>query len=250
MSSKVEFWGDTYDEHTDWRGLVARGYFGHGWEAKWADAATAFGELAEALVGTPMAIALADAALEVIEHGDNEAMHGIESAGWGKAPNAYERILTVLRRSPRTLPNDWVARLYSELFRQHADDPKMLAEFTRDAAAPGGHELLVYAARYNPEWLAEHLATLRPPTDADICRWLYVAGVPEAGAGASRAPSHEESSRARLVEAIVRLGGAYVSSLLSQAEDVAARFPGSALHRTVIHALQSNSELADRVGRR
>lgn len=242
MSSKVEFWGDTFDEHTDWRALVARPYFGRGWEARWADAASALGQLAEALRGTAMEIALADAALEKIETGTEEEMRVVESAGWEKAPKAFERILALLERRPRTLPDFWIGRLYGALFRERPKDVRMLALFGRDVREPNRSSLLEYAARYNVDWLTETLPSVRPAPSDTMWIWLAVAGMGDGGVPPSKV-SLLSANRVRVLGAIAKLGPTHVQSLIEQVLSL----PPNSVREPLLDTLAAHPEFAGHV---
>jgi hypothetical protein len=88
VNATVKFGGAVFSERTDWRDLVRRPYiFLYRPFERDLDAASALGALAEALRDTPMEVALGNAAIEVIEQGDEAAMDAVLSAGWEKAPN-------------------------------------------------------------------------------------------------------------------------------------------------------------------
>jgi hypothetical protein len=172
-----------------------------------------------------MAIGLADAALEVIERGDELEMKTIRAAGWELAPNAFDRILKIVERSPRTLSKPWLVELYGALLEMQPTDARVLAAFSVDAHSTGAPPaLLELAAQYNPKWLAEQLSSLTPPVDSDMHLWLWSA---------------PESSRPELLTAIARLGAAYIESLISE---VRAMPPISRVPLT--HALEAQPEFA------
>jgi hypothetical protein len=98
VTDSVEYCGVIYDRSTDWRSFVAHTPY-QGLEKR-LDIQSALGALAEALQGTPMEIGLADAALEIIEHGAEDKMKRVESAGWAKAPNSFERMLALTNIHP------------------------------------------------------------------------------------------------------------------------------------------------------
>lgn len=87
VTASIEFGGAVFDERTDWRDVVRHPYlFLYRPFERDLDAASALGALAEALRGTPLEVALGDAALEVIEQGDEIAMEAVFSTAWEKAP--------------------------------------------------------------------------------------------------------------------------------------------------------------------
>lgn len=245
MPNSIRYCGTTYDETTDWRSLIEHPSYGL---ERDLDLQSAFGALAEALRGTPMATGLADAALEVIERGTDEAvMDGVAAAGWEDAPGAFDRILGVLARRPRKLPEKWVERLYGALFRLDPAEPRLLASFAADVVRGGGHRMLEHAARYNAEWLATQLSALCPPLDCDMARWLFVAGVPTAGAARARPTLQPEAARARLLDAIAQLGEPYVNALVQQVRELARKHTNSQAHLVTEKALKRHPVFAARL---
>lgn len=144
MSSAIEHFGVVYDEKTDWRAFLKDALSGSVYEGLDIDRhfgqslPDALGELAEALRGTPMEIGLADAALEIIEGGNEEEMEIVRSAGWAKAPNAFERILSLVLSPRRRLSNVWLGRAV----RSAASHQVYRFASARKAAAYDGHAAL------------------------------------------------------------------------------------------------------------
>lgn len=117
MTASVVYCGVVYDQATNWRDLLAQPSY-NGLE-KDLDIQSAFGALAQALRGTPLATALGDAALDVIEHGSLREMEAVRAAGWELAPNAFDRLIALVERTPRNLPGAWIAQLYAALLSSH-----------------------------------------------------------------------------------------------------------------------------------
>jgi hypothetical protein len=240
MRQVIEFGGTTFTDDTDWRGLVRHPYgFLRGPFERDLDAASALGALAEALRGTSMESQLADAALEVIEQGSEPTMDSMVAAGWENAPNALERMLALVAATPRTVSDVWLSRIYGALLRRAPTDPRVLDHLERDARDQNGRRFLEAAARYNPGWLAETLASLRPSPTADFASWLFVTGAPEAGTNATTNVDRE-SARRRLLDAIANLGEPYQAALIAQLNEIAHRSPGSSKHRALQRALQEH----------
>lgn len=220
MTVAVTHFGVVYDEHTNWREFLrhvpARGlnvdrHVG-------LSVPDAIGELSEALRGTPMQVALADAALEVVENGPIDAMDLVESAGWEKAPNGFERMLAIVARSARRVSDLWVYRLYRAMFELAPNDHRLLATFTRDIQASKGADLrdyLVLVATYNVDWLVGLLPLLRPP--ADLLSWKLISrpGMKGKGLSADELPTLDEN-RAKVLTAIATLGISHIKALVEK----------------------------------
>jgi hypothetical protein len=189
-----------YDENTNWRELLAHPpYKGL---KKDLDIQSALGELAEALRGTPMATALGNAALEVIERGIPSEMESVRAAGWELALNAFERILTVLENPTRTLSKAWVVLLYTAMFNMDRTDDRLLRAFDQDVRrSTDPAELFELGAHFIPEWLWTELVSLRPPPESRMYYWLLV--MPELKQG-------------QLLTAISKLSEQHVKSLVAQ----------------------------------
>jgi hypothetical protein len=197
----------------------------------------ALGELTERLRGTPMELALGDAALEIIEHCNEDEMEIVRSTPWAKAPNAFERMLGIVERPRQRLSDVWLVELYGELLRLRPTDPRLLEAFTRDASKRSAPtSLLSLAARYNLDWLVEHLPALRPPVSVDMRRWVTLAGSGDNDADAAVL----ESNRARLLTAISQLGEPYVAALVAQVK----RPP---IPQDVMRALHAHPNFANRL---
>lgn len=145
MTASVSYCGVVYDATTDWRDLIAHPSY-KGLE-KDLDIQSTLGALAEALRGTPMAIAFGDAALEVIERGDLRNMDTVRAAGWERAPRAFERILAVIERTPRVLPESWIVQLYAALLSLREGDARVLRALEMDAGQSASPELLELASK-------------------------------------------------------------------------------------------------------
>ena len=235
MSNSVEYCGVVYDDRFNWHTYLTDVLAGSTYRGLELDRhlglslPDALGALSEALQGTVMAVGLADAALQIVERGDEHNIEVIRSIPWVKAPNAFARMLELVERKPRTLSHRWVASLYEKMFRLEPTDSHLLASFEIDASAPSGRDLLETAALYNPTWLAEQLPSLRPPPDVKMYQWLrWIA--PEA--------------RDRLLTAIARLGSTYVESLVSQ---VAALPHETDAYKTLLPALNAHAAFAGRI---
>jgi hypothetical protein len=244
MKASIEFGGAVFNERTNWKDLVRHPYgFLTGPGERDLDAASALGALAEALKGTQLEAGLADAALEVIEQGDARTMESVVAAGWERAPNAIDRILSLVERIPNALSDAWLSRCFGALLRLAPSDTRVLAALENKAQGANGYRLLEDAARYNPQWLADRLAVLRPSTAADFATWIFVAGVPEAGSSAATNVDRE-TARRYLLDAVAKLGEPYRAALLAQYNEVANRFPGTAKHRCLQQAFAGNSALS------
>lgn len=235
MNNSVEYCGVVYDDRFNWRAYLTDALAGGVYRGLKLDRhfglslPAALGALSEALQGTAMEVGLADAALEIVERGDEHEMEVVRSIPWAKAPNAFARMLELVEHKPRALSHRWVASLYEKMFRIDPTDSHLLASFEIDARGPRGRDLLETAALYNPTWLAEHLPSLRPPPDVKMYQWLrWIA--PEA--------------RDRLLTAIARLGSAYVESLVSQ---VAALPHETDAYKTLLPALNAHALFAGRI---
>jgi hypothetical protein len=214
-----------YDENTDWRAFLRDALHGSLYQGLQIDRHVglsmpdALGALSEALQGTPMEIRLADAAMEIIERGNNEEMDTVSSTGWANAPDAFERLLALIERTPTTFSRRWMLMFYSALFRLKPTEPRLLAALARDAGGRGGAELLVFPARYNPQWLATHLSELCAShcvADLKMDRWIWITGVPEAADPRPALGFSPEEGRSLLLTAIAQLGEPYASSLVEQ----------------------------------
>lgn len=225
MKASVAYCGVVYDETTDWRDLVAHPSY-KGLE-KDLDIQSALGALAEALRGTPMAIALGDAALEVIEHGDPRMMDTVRAAGWEHAPRAFDRILAVIERTPRTLPDAWIVQLYAALLSLDSDDPRVLhaleVDIRRSAAAP---ELLELAAKRAPDWFVRNIVALQPPPTSRLSYWLALL---------------PEQYRAQFLTSVSELGEEYSRSLVKQV------LAGPGQGRALVAYLQTHPAFASRM---
>jgi hypothetical protein len=166
------------------------------------DIQSALGALAEALRGTPMATALGDAALEVIERGNPREMDAVRAAGWELAPNALDRIVAVIERTPRTLPDAWIVQLYAAALSLDRADARVLQRLEADARRTGSSpELLELAAKYAPEWFVENIVTLQPPVNSRLSYWMSLL---------------PENYRLPFLSAVMQLGEEYARSLVKQ----------------------------------
>lgn len=224
MAGSISYFGVTYDANTDWRAFLRNVLSGGAYAGLNIDrhvglsVPNALGELSETLRGTPMEIGLANAALEVIEHGDEEERLIVESAGWEKAPNAFERMLALVEKVPPQLSPLWTFKLFCAMFRLNPTDVRMLSALSNVVRTSSDNDRAEYAAlaaSYNLEWLIEHLSSIRPPRDADMWSWLANAGK-QGRSERDFSASALDEKRARLLDAISRLGEPYVEALLDQ----------------------------------
>jgi hypothetical protein len=132
--------------------------------------------------------------------------------------------------------------MYEELFRLRSTDPRLLTTFFKDARQPGGVGLLDYPARYNPEWVAEHLPLLKPSADAEMWSWLILAGRGDRGIPKSEL-AILRANQARLLTATAMLGEPHIKSLIEQV----LALPRTSMRESLIAALQAHPDFAVRL---
>lgn len=152
-------------------------------------------ELYERLRETGADVAMADAALRVLETGTPEEIYAARIAPFADAPHAYDRLLDlVTSHRERLIHARTLDNVLSEILKLRPDDFRGVQLLTHEATQTNNPFLYDLAATYAAAWLTEHLPPLQPKMDP-----LYWIG---------RAP---EANRRPLIDAIVAAGPEYVA---------------------------------------
>lgn len=128
--------------------------------------------LFEAIKHSPMARAMADATLQLIEHGSPAETHAARIGPLAHAPDAYRRIEAILTSNRRlVLDQPTITNLLEALlFLKPEDEPTISRALAEDATRDDDY-LLSLIAQHSPNWLATHL----PPLSAKIEPYAWVA---------------------------------------------------------------------------
>jgi hypothetical protein len=153
------------------------------------------GELYDRLQGTGADVAMADAALRLLETGSPDEMYAARIAPFAAAPNAYDRLLKLVTdHRDRLVQARMLTSVLSELIRLRPDDPRGIGALTAEATRTADPYVFDLVAAHAADWLVDHLPPLS--SQMDPLHWI------------GRAP---ENHKRALVEALVAKGPEYVA---------------------------------------
>jgi hypothetical protein len=135
----VHYLGNDYGTATDWSTLLRRAAgdrSGPSWLRGDLDVASALADLAERFRGTPVERSIAEAALEIIEHGTSEQRAAVWQLPWELAPEAPERLLRLIAADRARLDEvRGAANVIWRMTRAYPSEPSVLAALRREVAA-------------------------------------------------------------------------------------------------------------------
>jgi hypothetical protein len=149
---------------------------------------------------------LADAALSLLETGNDAERAAVQDLAVHAAPDAVRRLRALLARPE--LPAGVRVRCASELLVVSRDDPAGLAALREALAGPGDHRrALLAAARHLPEWPAEGVRLAPPDDELLLALWKETP----------------VSKRRAFVEAVVATGADHHHALIAGARQLVRR---------------------------
>jgi hypothetical protein len=155
--------------------------------------------------GTPYAVRIAEAALDVLEHGTDAEQRELLQLAFTGVPNVGRRIATVARTWRGGPLDDCVSTLLLRGLQAAPTDPAILAGFADEVALGGKRAIsaLKDVAPHNAAWVAAHVGALDARVDPKGAGLFWLA----ARVGAAQLP--------RLVAAIVGAGPDHVDRFLA-----------------------------------
>ena len=135
----VIYMGRSYDDQTDWSAVLrdaAKYPFGPSWLRPDLDVASGLADLAEHLKGTSADRAIADAALDLVEHGTSIERSSVWQLPWERATNAIERLLGLLENDRQRFEElHGVPNVIWRLLQAHPEDMRVRSALQSEAAA-------------------------------------------------------------------------------------------------------------------
>ncbi|HTR54444.1 MAG TPA: hypothetical protein VMJ10_27315 [Kofleriaceae bacterium] len=109
--------------------------------------------MAEQFKNTPIVESIAEAALDIIEHGDSGERTVVWQLPWDRGKKAVERLLQIAETDRSRLDEiRGVPNVLWRLLQIHPDDPRLLALLRREASATLADPwVLEMAAKYAPQ---------------------------------------------------------------------------------------------------
>lgn len=118
-----------FDESTDWLAFLRTAANRPAEVASLRDdleTPMALSELATRYAGTPIEVAIADAALTLIESGTAAEMNAVRRLPFERAPNAFDRLATAMDCEPgRFAADGWSAYVLWKLAQLQPNDPRI-----------------------------------------------------------------------------------------------------------------------------